>query len=234
MSKKNIPGTGLDFVENPEALAGQIGKVESTLLKNSKVLIIAAGAVLLGLALYGGYRFYIDGQERIAQNALANAIYDFEADSLQKSLKGSGGNEGLLSIADGYSGTDAANIAHFLAGVAQLKEGKFDDALTHLKSFSSSDYLIQARAYSLIGDAYMEKNQASEAVSYYSKAVGYNSNSFFSPAYMLKLAIAYEKNKQPEQAIKTYKEIIAKYPLSGDAVVKAKKFLGVLQGQSGE
>ncbi len=234
MSKKNTTGTGLDYIENPEALAGQIVKVESAFYKNRKLLLIVGGVVLAAVVLFGAYRFYIDGQERIAQNALANAIYDYEADSLQKALKGSGGNEGLLSISEGYKGTDASNIASFLAGAALLKDGKFDEAITQLKSFSSSDYLVQARAYSLIGDAYMEKNQASEAISYYSKAAGYKSNSFFSPNYMIKLGIAYEKNNQPEQAIKTYKDIIEKFPLSGEAVVKAKKFLGVLQGQSGE
>ncbi len=234
MSKKNTTGTGLDYIENPEALASQIGKVEHAFFKNRKVLLIAGGVVLAAIALFGGYRFYIDGQERVAQAALANAIYDYEADSLQKALKGSGGNEGLLSISGSYKGTDAANIAGFLAGTALLKEGKYDEAISQLKSFSSSDYLVQARAYALIGDAYIEKNQASEAISYYSKAAGYQSNSFFSPSYLLKLAIAYEKNNQADQAIKTYKEIIEKFPLSGEAVVKAKKYLGVLQGQSGE
>jgi len=37
-----------------------------------------------------------------------------------------------------------------------LKQGKFEDAIEYLKKFNAGDLLIQARAYSLIGDAYLE------------------------------------------------------------------------------
>ena len=38
------------------------------------------------------------------------------------------------------------------AGVSYLKQGKFELARLYLEDFSSSDLLIQARAYSLVGD----------------------------------------------------------------------------------
>ncbi|MBB5286801.1 putative negative regulator of RcsB-dependent stress response [Rhabdobacter roseus] len=233
MSKKNSEGAGLDFIESPEALAGQISKAETFFRKNQKLLIGAGAAIVLALVAFAGYRFYIDGQESTAQVALSNAVYDFEADSLQRALNGSGGNEGLLGIADNYGGTDAANLASFYAGVSLLKQGKFDEAIDRLKSFSSSDLLVEARAKSLIGDAYMEKNQPAEAISFYKKAADYKANQFFTPIYLMKLGIAQEKAQQPKDAISSYKRIIDEFPLSAE-VVNAKKYMGMLEGQVGE
>lgn len=233
MSKKNTGESGIEIIESPEALAGQINKAEVFFLKNRKVVLGIGVAVVVAIAGFVGYRFYIDGQEGTAQNALASVVYDFEADSLQKALNGSGGNEGLLSIADNYKGTDASNLASFYAGVALLKQGKYDEAISRLQSFSSSDLLIQARAQSLIGDAYFEKNQAAEAISYYQKAADYEKNEYFTPVYLMKLALAQEKANQPADAIATYKRVVDEFPLSSE-VVNAKKYMGLLEGQVGK
>src|SRR5690606_28229546 len=114
---------------------------------------------------------------------------------LSLALNGKGGNEGLLSIADNYSNTKAGKLANFYAGVALLKEGNFDEAISRLKNFSSSDLLLQARAYALIGDAYMEKGEFKEAISYYKRAADYKSNQYFTPGYLLKLGLASNKLK---------------------------------------
>lgn len=233
MSKKNTDESGLEIIETPEALAGQINKAEVFFLKNRKVLAGIGGAILVAVVAFAGYRFYIDGQEGTAQNALSSVVYDFEADSLQKALNGSGGNEGLLAIADGYKGTDAANLANFYAGVALLKQGKYDEAISHLESFSSSDLLVNARAQSLIGDAYLEKNQGAEAIAYYKKAADANKNEFFTPVYLMKLALAQEKANQAADAVASYKRVIEEFPLSSE-VVNAKKYMGLLEGQVGK
>ena len=233
MSKKITDESGLEIIETPEALAGQINKAEVFFLKNRKVLAGIGGAILVAVVAFAGYRFYIDGQEGTAQNALSSVVYDFEADSLQKALNGSGGNEGLLAIADGYKGTDAANLANFYAGVALLKQGKYDEAISHLESFSSSDLLVNARAQSLIGDAYLEKNQGAEAIAYYKKAADANKNEFFTPVYLMKLALAQEKANQAADAVASYKRVIEEFPLSSE-VVNAKKYMGLLEGQVGK
>jgi TolA-binding protein len=233
MSKKNPGEPGIEIIESPEALAGQINKAEVFFLKNRKVVLGIGGAIVVAIAAFAGYRAYISTQEGTAQNALASVVYDFEADSLQKALNGAGGNEGLISIADNYKGTDASNLASFYAGVALLKQGKYDDAISRLQSFSSSDLLIHARAQSLIGDAYLEKNQPSDAISYYQKAADYEKNEYFTPVYLMKLALAQEKANQPADAIATYKRVVDEFPLSSE-VVNAKKYMGLLEGQVGK
>ena len=230
MSKKN---TAMEFLEDPDALAGQLEKAEDFFEKNRNVIIgIVAGIVLL-VAGFFGYRYYQSSQDETAQNELFPAIYKLEADSLKQSLNGAGANPGLLSVADNYGSTNAGNLASFYAGVALLKQGKNDEAIERLKDFSSSDLLVQARAYALIGDAYMEKKSFDEAADYYEKAADYKSNKFFSPAYMTKLAVAYEQAKQNDKAIKTYNLIIEKFPESPEAV-NAKKYKSMLQAMAGE
>ena len=233
MSKKNTANSGLDIIESPEALASQIDKAETFFVRNQKALIGIGVAIVVAVAAFAGYRLYIDSQESTAQVALSNVVYDFEADSLRRALNGSGGNEGLLAIADGYPGTDAANLANLYAGIALMKQGQFDQAIDRLKSFSSSDLLMQGRADALVGDAYMEKNQPAEAISYYKKAADYKSNEFFTPIYLMKLGIAQEKANQPKDAISSYAKIIEEYPLSAE-VTNAKKYKGLLEGQVGE
>ena len=139
----------------------------------------------------------------------------------------------MLAIADNYGATKAGDLAHFYAGIGLLKQGKYDDAIEHLKDFSSSDLLVQARAYSLIGDAYMEKKSYDEAADYYKKAADYKPNKYFTPGYLMKLAVAYEQAKQNDKAIEAYNDIIEKYAQSTEAV-SAKKYKSVLEAVVGE
>src|SRR5882757_8450134 len=116
--------------------------------KYKNVLLILLGAVTIGIAGYFYYQYTLDESNKEAQNAIYPAVYFFEQDSLDKALKGDGKVLGLLDVAETYSGTKTAKLARFYTGVIYLKQAKFEDAITHLKEFSSSDYLLQARAYS--------------------------------------------------------------------------------------
>ncbi|MEZ4905032.1 MAG: tetratricopeptide repeat protein [Spirosomataceae bacterium] len=209
MSDKNTE-SGLEFLETPEGLAGELNKFEKVIEKNRNILYVVGGLVVALLAGWFGYNWYVSSQDEEAQALLYSSVFAFEADSTNKTLKGSGGNPGVLAIADDYSATPAGNIATYIAGVTLLKQGKFDEAIERLKAFSASDLLVQARAYCLIGDAYMEKNNLEEAITYYQKAVDYKPNPQFTPAYMIKLGIAYEKAKKNTEAIKVYSNLTLK------------------------
>lgn len=230
MSKKN---TGLEFLEDPDALAGQLERAEDFFQENRNIVVGIVVGLFVVVSGFFGYRYYMSTQDEEAQNKLFQPVYQFEADSLKQALNGTGATAGLLSVADNYGSTNAGNLAEFYAGVALLKEGKYDDAIEHLKGFSSSDLLVQARAYALVGDAYMEKKSFDDAISYYQKAADYKPNKFFTPGYLTKLAVAYEQAKQNDKAIETYNTIIDKYAESADAV-NAKKYKSLLEAQAGE
>ena len=159
------------------------------------------------------------------------AVYYFEADSLDKALNGDGNNLGFLEIIDEYGVTDAANLANFYAGVSYLKQGKFELARLYLEDFNASDLLIQARAYGLVGDSYMEEKKYDDAAKYYNKAANYKPNKYFSPSYLMKEALAYEKLNQNDKARETYDKIINLYWESSE-YQNARKFKARLEPNS--
>ena len=70
---------------------------------------------------------------------------------------------------------------------------------------------MQAQAYSLIGDGYLELGEIDNAIDYFSDAANYKPNEFFTPKYLAKLALAYEEAGDLDKAIETYEEIETKY-----------------------
>jgi TolA-binding protein len=230
MSKKN---TGLEFLEDPDALAGQLERAEDFFEQNRTIIFGIVGAVVLVIVGFFGYRYYVSTQDETAQADLFPSVYQLEANSPKVALNGDGKTPGLLSVADDYGATKAGNLAEFYAGVALLKEGKYDEAIAHLNDFNSSDLLVQARAHALVGDAYMEKKSYDEAADHYRKAADYKPNKYFTPGYLTKLAVAYEQAKQNDKAISTYDEIIVKYGQSAEAA-SAKKYKSVLEATVGE
>ncbi len=220
-----------DLLQNPEALAEKLEGAENWLEQNSKLVIGVVAVLLVAVAGYFGFMYYKSNQDAQAQREMFQAIYYFEADSLNLALNGDGNNLGFIDIIDEYKFSDAANLAHFYAGVSYLKQGNYEAARLYLQDFSSNDLLVQARAYSLIGDAYMEEENFEEAANYYNKAAAYKPNRFFTPTYLMKAALAYEKLNQAEKAKAAYDQIITKYWESSE-YQNARKFKAKLESNS--
>jgi len=200
-----------ELIENPEVIAEKLVPGEDFLKSNSKILagILAVAVVLIGGVLF--FQYNTQQQNEKAQAEMFQAVYFFEQDSIDFALNGDGINKGFLTIIEDYPRTDAANLSHFYTGSIYLSQKKFEDALTHLEEFSSDDYLVQAKAYSLVGDANLELGKTEEAIAQYTKAARTNENKFMSPKYLAKLAVAQEEAGKIEEAIKTYTEIEEKY-----------------------
>lgn len=202
------------MLEDPDALAARLAESEDFVRRNRNLLLGVLVAVVAVVAGVFGYTYWRTEQNTQAQNAMFKAVDYWEADSLGKALKGDGKRPGLTKIASEYSGTKAGNLANFYAGVAALKEGKYQDAYNYLDKFSADDYLVQSRAYSLMGDAKLELNQPKEAAELYAKAADHKANDQFSPAYVLKQGIALEAAKDNAGAVKAYDRILNDYAAS--------------------
>ena len=200
-----------ELLENPEALKEKLGGAEKWMEQNPKVVIGLTAAILLIVGGYFGFDYYKKTQNAEAQREMFQAVFYFEADSLDKALNGDGNNLGFLAIIDDYGITEAANLANYYCGVSYLKQGKFELARLYLEDFSSDDLLVQARAYSLLGDTYMEEEKFEDAAIFYSKAANYEPNKYFSPGYLMKAALAYEKLNQNDKAKEAYDKIITLY-----------------------
>ena len=191
--------------------------------RNQRAMAIGAGAIAAIAAAIIGWFAWQKSQNEEAQKEMFQAQYYFESDSLKKAETGDGSALGFTQIADDYGMTKSGKMAHYYLGAIYLKQGKFQQAVENLEKFNLDDNLVQARAYSLLGDAHSELNQLDEAAKYYNKAADHKPNKFFTPSYLMKLAVVQEAQKDYKGAIATYDKIIDNYFESAESP-EARKY----------
>jgi tetratricopeptide (TPR) repeat protein len=179
--------------------------------KSMAILVSLTLAVMVGVLLW--YR-YQDQQDRAAQSEMYQATYEFEAGSFEKALTGDESHAGFLDILQDYRFTKAANLAQFYVGIIYMHQASYTEAIQHLQQFKADDFLLQARAWSLIGDAYVQQQAYDQAIKYYLKAADYKPNEFFTPIYLIKAALAYEAKGNYKNACQSYERITKDYPKS--------------------
>ena len=216
----------MEIIESPEALQQEVSKVTGFFKKNKSTTLGAGVALIALVAGFFGYQWYKTSQDVEGEKKLYKAVYAFESDSLSAAAKE------MAKISDEFGG-NTQNLSDLYLGITLLKQGKYDQAIEKLKNFSSADLLVQARAYSLVGDAYAEKKSFGEAIEYYQKAADYKPNKFFTPTYLLKLALAFEANKQGKEALDAYSQITDKFPESAESI-PAKKYKALLESSISE
>lgn len=186
----------------------------SYIQKQQKRILTLIGMVVIAALVLFIWNYQQERRNIHAQNEMFQAVYMFEAGEYDKALQGDGVHAGFLDIVKNYHFTKAANLANFYAGVCYIHQANYPGAVQHLKHFKSNDYLLQARAWSLIGDALVEQKIYPEAIKYYLKAAEYKPNESFSPTYLVKAAITYETQKDYKNALKCYQKIVEKHKKS--------------------
>ncbi|NCW12871.1 MAG: hypothetical protein EBV82_06830 [Chitinophagia bacterium] len=181
---------------------------------NKKSLTYVIAFVVIALAGYVGYtELYQKPREEKAADAIFAAEKYFAMDSSNLVLNGDGRSKGVLYIIKEFSGTNAANLAKYYAGVSYYRNNDFNKAIEYLKDFSTNAKQIQAIAYGTIGDAYSELKNNDEAISFYKKAGGhFPEDEAISAEYLYRAASLLELNGKADDAISIYKDIKTKYP----------------------
>jgi predicted negative regulator of RcsB-dependent stress response len=210
-----------------------LAEIESVWEKYGKQASYVLLAIIVIVGGYLAYRNFIaEPKEKAATEAMFHAEEYYRMDSTRLALSGDNINAGFLKIISKYSGTKAANLASFYAGSCYLKIGDFNNAVKYLKDFSTSDKLVQERAYGLLADALSEQNQKEAAAEQYKKAGTYfDKEDLLSPEYLFRSGYLYESMGKTQDAIAMYKLIKDKYPTSqrGADIDKYLARLGVLQ-----
>ena len=210
---KKKESKGFDLIENPEVIISKT-EVFFNNKKNQNIVFISIGIASLVLLVFLGFSYLMKNKNTEAQEEMFQAVYYFESDSIGLALNGDGNNYGFLDIISLYSGTDAANLSNFYVGAIYLRLKDFNNSIRYLNDFTSNDFLLQARAYALIGDAHMELDDFEKASNYFKKAALHNSNKDFSPYYLNKYALALELKGDLKEAINAHGKIINEYRTS--------------------
>jgi tetratricopeptide (TPR) repeat protein len=189
------------------------------------VLIVLAVIVIGGGGWYGYQKYILAPKEEKAADALFRAQQYFAMDSSNLVLNGDGQSRGVLYVISNYGSTKAGNLAHYYAGVSYLKLGDFNNAVKHLKDFSTDAKQIQVMAYGALGDAYSELNNKEEAISSYKKAAGtFDEDENNSAEYLFRAALLSETSGNTTQALELYKELKEKFPRT-EKGVQADKYI---------
>ena len=219
--------------EKDSTTAGVFSKLDETasrtedwVAKNQKIIIGLVAGIAVATIGYLAYQKFIEAPKQdeaasemfMAQQNFEKATNGVASDSLYKlALNGSEGKFGFVKIADEYSGTDAGNLANYYAGMAYLNTGKFDEAIKYLGEFKSDEAIVSVLAIGGIGDAYSQKNNQKEALSYYVKAAESNKNDFTTPRFLLKAGKTALALGQKEDALKYLTDIKENYDATPEA-----------------
>ncbi len=201
-------------------------RTEEWAVQNQKYIIAGVGVVVLIVLGYLGYqKFVAEPKASEAMNEMFKAQQYFdqavnatEKDSLYTlALNGGEGKFGMVDIAEEYSGTPAANLANYYAGMAYLNLKDYKNAVKYLGDFSSDDQLLGPIAKGGIGDAFMQLNQPEEALEYYEEAAKMKTNDYTTPMYLFKAANVAMKLGKSDKALENYKRIKDEFSSSAEA-----------------
>ncbi|HMR42437.1 MAG TPA: tetratricopeptide repeat protein [Saprospiraceae bacterium] len=195
-------------------------QAESFFETNQKYILGGIAAIAIVIGGWFAYKYlYIQPKEKEAIEQISKAQEQFEKDSFKLALTDPGsGFPGFLDIIEKYSGTKAANSANFYAGVCYLHLGQFDAAIQYLKEFDAGDEVLPISKNGALGDAYAEKGDLDQAMSYYKKAVDAGDNEVLTAYYLKKVGMLNEKQGNFAAAKKAYETIKEKYPNSPDGL----------------
>ncbi len=191
-----------------------VQKVTSIWQQYGKKALIGIGAIAVIVAGYFGYKNLVSAPaEKKANEAIFTAEMYFRMDSIRLALEGDNVNPGFLKVISKYSGTEAANLAHFYAGSCYLKLGDFNNAAKQLQAFSTKEPIVAARAKALTADALSESGKKDEAAKLYREAgTLFDKDDVNSPQYLFRAGFLYESMGKNQDAIQVYKLIKEKYP----------------------
>jgi len=209
-------------------------RTEAWVEKNQKFILGFIGIVAVCVLGYLAYDQFIQKpKETEAMNEMYQAQTYFEQalsetgnDSLfNLALNGGEGKYGFIDIADEYSGTRAANLANYYAGMSYLKINDYQKAIDYLDDFKSDDAVLAPLAKGSIGDAFAQLDQNEEALKYYEEAATMRTNEFTAPRFLLKAGIMALKVGNQEKALQHFTEISETYPNAPEAT-KASTYAG--------
>lgn len=185
--------------------------------KYKNILIYSGiGIVVVFIGIVGYQKFVSEPKEIESQEVLADALYDFDKDSLTTAAQGTADYMGFEEIADEYSGTSGGDIANYSLGIISMEKGDFETALDYFQLCDFEDVMVGNMNIGLQGDCYVELGDYETAVELFEQAAAREPNEFTSPMYLKKAGLTYEELGDLDKAIIAYTKIKDNYAQSSE------------------
>jgi tetratricopeptide (TPR) repeat protein len=187
-----------------------------------QIFIIAVAIVLIVISGIIFYHNYIINQEKCAEVALYQCQCYFENQEWKHALYGDNIRIGFLGIIKKFRGTKSSELAKAYAGICQYQLSDYSKALITLGKFHGKDKLFVAQIIGAMADCEINLGNVEKGIDLFLKASIKANNSFLSPIYLKKAAIAYESLKDYKSALDVYSTILNKYHYSLESTVAKK------------
>ena len=215
--------------ENAEAVVEAVSKTEKFFNENGKLLAgICTGVVVACVAVFCWVKFVHQPKVAEAQGQMAYAEQNFRSGDYNTALNGDGNTLGFVQIIEDY-GTKAGESVYFYAGVCELQNGNWEQAIKYLESYKGKDAILAARAKACIGDAYVGLEDYSKALACFEAAAAAADN-MFAAGYLLKAGAVAEKLGDDAKALSFYKKIKDQYPQSMEGY-DVDKYIGRIEAK---
>ncbi|MFX0558347.1 tetratricopeptide repeat protein [Maribacter sp. CXY002] len=212
---------------------------EEWVSKNQNYILGAIGVIAIAVLGYLAYNQFVQKpRETNAANEMYYPQQYFDQalvattakDSLfTLALEGAEGKYGFLDIIEEYSGTKAANIANYSAGMSYLNMNNYQEAITYLEDFKSDDDVLGALAKGGLGDAFMQLGQPSDALGYYEAAAAHSSNQYTTPKFLFKAGVTAIEMGENSRALDYFQRIKDEFKDS-EAARNIDAFIGMAKG----
>lgn len=164
-------------------------------------------AVVVLVLLMVGWIWRQNVRNNEAAEHLGRIVSLYEQGDYQQALDGSGGNLGLIAIADQYGSTDAGNLARFYAANAYFELGSYEEARAYFSDFKVGDDILGASAIAGEAAALEALGQYERAGELYRRAALHQEIPALSPQYLLDSGRAFEAAGDYDRAIESYRMI---------------------------
>lgn len=195
----------------------QAGGLLPFIEENQRMVVLVVGVLLVLAAGFGGYRYLQSTKDAEAQEEMISAVNYFEADSLDQALNGGGTFLGFEDIIGEYSGTPAANMSRYYAGIIYARQGQTDLAIEYLEEVDGGGTLMEMAVYQALGYCYEELQDWEKAARNFERAATSPEEGPLTPGLLLKAGENYEDADDPEKALELYRKIKEEYPNTQEA-----------------
>ena len=214
--------------ENAEAVVEAISKTEKFFNENGKLLVgIFAAVVIVCAGVFCWFKFVNQPKVEEALGQMAVAEQNFRQGNYETALNGDGNALGFAQIIDEY-GSKAGKAVYFYAGVCELQNGNWQQAVKQLSSYNGKDAILAARAKGCIGDAYVGLEDYKKALGFFEQAAA--ADNMFAAGYLLKAGVTAEKLGDNAKALSFYKKIKDQYPQSMEGY-DIEKYIGRIENK---
>jgi tetratricopeptide (TPR) repeat protein len=214
--------------ENAEAVVEAISKTEKFFNENGKLLVgIFAAVVIVCAGVFCWFKFVNQPKVEEALGQMAVAEQNFRQGNYETALNGDGNALGFAQIIDEY-GSKAGKAVYFYAGVCELQNGNWEQAIKYLSSYNGKDAILAARAKGCIGDAYVGLEDYKKALGFFEQAAA--ADNMFAAGYLLKAGVTAEKLGDNAKALSFYKKIKDQYPQSMEGY-DIEKYIGRIENK---